>query len=52
MKTYTSSGTSGKKLSVIKVDYKTSLLQSKALKKIFDDFLKRGDSIFFWTHEI
>jgi len=48
IKTYTSSGTSGKKLSVINVDYKTSLLQSKALKKIFDDFFKKEfDSIFF-----
>ena len=48
IKTYTSSGTSSKKLSVISVDYKTSLLQSRALKKIFEDFFKKEfDSIFF-----
>ena len=38
---YSSSGTSGKKLSNINVDHKTSLLQSKALKKIFNDFFKK-----------
>ena len=46
--TYSSSSTSGKKLSKVKVDYKTSLLQSRALKKIFQDFFKKKfKSIFF-----
>jgi phenylacetate-coenzyme A ligase PaaK-like adenylate-forming protein len=44
MKTLTSSGTSGSKNSIISLDRKTSLLQSRALSNIFQDILnkKRG----------
>jgi len=48
-KTFTSSGTTSSKFSKINIDMKTSILQSKTLKKIFFEFLKINsiDCIFF-----
>ena len=40
VKTFNSSGTSGKKLSMINIDMKTSLLQSKTLSRILLSVLK------------
>ena len=46
--TFTSSGTSGSKVSKINIDRKTALLQSKTLKRIFSQFIKeKPDHIFF-----
>ncbi len=47
-KSYNSSGTSGSKRSIINLDKKTSLLQSRALSIIMKDILKENDlDIFF-----
>lgn len=49
---YTSSGTSGKKLSKISLDKKTSLLQSMILKNIFSEIIKdRETTILFIENE-
>ena len=45
--TFKSSGTSGSKQSKINLDPKTSLLQSKALSKIFSKIIDRNKDIFF-----
>ena len=48
VKTFNSSGTSGKKLSMINIDMKTSLLQSKILNRILLSVLKeKVDKIYF-----
>ena len=45
--TFKSSGTSGSKQSKINLDPKTSLLQSKALSKIFSKIIDKNKDIFF-----
>ena len=51
-KTYSSSGSSGKKLSKISLDKKTSLLQSMTLKNIFSDLIEgRNSKILFFENE-
>ena len=51
-KTYSSSGSSGKKLSKISLDKRTSLLQSMTLKNIFSDLIKsRNSKILFFENE-
>ena len=45
--TFSSSGTSGLKQSKINLDPKTSLLQSKALSKIFSEIINKDKDIFF-----
>ena len=45
--TFKSSGTSGSKQSKINLDPKTSLLQSKALSKIFSEIINKNKDIFF-----
>jgi len=45
--TFKSSGTSGSKQSKVNLDPKTSLLQSKALSKIFSKIIDRNKDIFF-----
>jgi phenylacetate-coenzyme A ligase PaaK-like adenylate-forming protein len=52
VKTFNSSGTSGKKLSMINIDMKTSLLQSKTLSRILLSVLKeKVDKIYFIDSE-
>lgn len=52
VKTFNSSGTSGKKLSMINIDMKTSLLQSKTLYHILLSVLKeKVDKIYFIDSE-
>jgi len=52
VKTFNSSGTSGKKLSMINIDMKTSLLQSKTLNRILLSVLKeKVDKIYFIDSE-
>ena len=48
---FNSSGTSGKLKSKIFLDQKTSILQSKTLKKIFSNIVKNSDDIFFIENE-
>jgi len=48
---FNSSGTSGKNRSKINLDTKTSILQSKALKKIFSNLINKSDDIFFIERE-
>ena len=45
--TFSSSGTTGTKQSIINLDPKTSFLQSKALSKIFSKIINRDKDIFF-----
>ena len=45
--TFSSSGTTGLKQSKINLDPKTSLLQSKALSKIFSEIINKDKDIFF-----
>ena len=45
--TFSSSGTTGSKQSKINLDPKTSLLQSKALSKIFSEIINKDKDIFF-----
>tara|TARA_B100000029_G_scaffold514881_1_gene619458 strand:+ start:7802 stop:8866 length:1065 start_codon:yes stop_codon:yes gene_type:complete len=45
--TFSSSGTTGLKQSKINLDPKTSLLQSKALNKIFSEIINKDKDIFF-----
>ena len=47
LKIFTSSGTSGASKSKIVLDKKTSLLQSRALSKIYSDIIKKNTKIFF-----
>jgi len=52
VKTFNSSGTSGKNLSMINIDMKTSLLQSKILNRILLSVLKeKADKIYFIDSE-
>ena len=52
VKTFNSSGTSGKNLSMINIDMKTSLLQSKILNRILLSVLKeKMDKIYFIDSE-
>lgn len=52
-KTYNSSGTTGKNLSKINIDMKTSLLQSKILNRILLSVLEsKADKIYFLDSEI
>ena len=46
-KTFTSSGTSGASKSKIVIDKKTSLLQARALSKIYSDIIEKNTKIFF-----
>jgi hypothetical protein len=47
LSTFKSSGTSNTKKSKIHLDYKTAILQSKALKKIFLNIVNKDTDIFF-----
>ena len=45
--TFSSSGTTGSKKSKIHLDYRTAILQSKTLSKIFSDIISKKTDIFF-----
>ena len=49
--TFRSSGTTGQKQSKINLDPKTSLLQSRALSKIFSEVINKDKDIFFIENE-